>query len=268
MEQFSLARLDNDRSLEEAQGLMYDAWETLDRVQRIKLAKRALELSPDCADAWVLLAEDSADTLERAAEFYQKGLEAGERALGEDEFTEFKGNFWSFLDTRPYMRARAGLAACLWDMGKHDSAVSHYYAMLELNPNDNQGNRHVLITCLMTLCRYPDAHKLLDKYKDDFSVEWSYFQALLGFIEDGDSAESRRLRGEALARNKHVPAYLGGRRKLPSEPYDYTVLHGKEEAINFTIESRAIWRSIPDAIGWLLQQAGGSKRKHKNGKRR
>ena len=37
------------------------------------------------------------------------------------------------LDTRPYMRARYGLAECLWTMKEHDTAISHYYAMLNMN---------------------------------------------------------------------------------------------------------------------------------------
>ena len=45
--------------LGEAQQLMYKAWETKSRSQRIKLAKKALALSEDCADAYVLLAEES-----------------------------------------------------------------------------------------------------------------------------------------------------------------------------------------------------------------
>ena len=47
-----------DAALHEAQDLMYRAWETTGRQARINLAKRALEISPLCADAYVLLAEE------------------------------------------------------------------------------------------------------------------------------------------------------------------------------------------------------------------
>jgi hypothetical protein len=99
--------------LEKAQDLVYEALETESARKRIQLAKRALKTSGDCADAYVLLAEEDAGNLEEARELYQKGVEAGERALGRETFEEDAGYFWGILETRPYMRARQGLAFCL-----------------------------------------------------------------------------------------------------------------------------------------------------------
>ena len=90
--------------LGQAQDLMYKAFEIADIQERIKLAKRAIELSPDCADAYVVLAENAAHRKE-ALEFYEKGVAAGERALGPKAFQEDVGHFWGLLETRPYMRA-------------------------------------------------------------------------------------------------------------------------------------------------------------------
>ena len=47
-------------------------------------------------------------------------------------------------NTRPYMRARAALAECLWETGERDDAVAHWQDMLRLCPNDNLGVRHIL----------------------------------------------------------------------------------------------------------------------------
>ena len=47
----------------------------------MKLARQALELWPDCADAYVLLAQ-AASGLERARELLEEGVAAGERAVG------------------------------------------------------------------------------------------------------------------------------------------------------------------------------------------
>lgn len=96
----------SDPKLRKAQALMYQAWEESNPAKRLALAHQALATSPNCADAYVLLAEEEADSLARAAKYYRQGLEAGERALGAEYFTENKGNFWGLLETRPYMRAR------------------------------------------------------------------------------------------------------------------------------------------------------------------
>ena len=45
-------------ALEEAQDVMYDAWED-SGPRRVNLARKALRISPDCADAYVLLAEET-----------------------------------------------------------------------------------------------------------------------------------------------------------------------------------------------------------------
>lgn len=261
--QLSGPALDADNALQQAQELMYDAWETPDPVERIELAEQALETSPDCADAWVLLAEETAENLEQAIEFYQKGLEAGERALSPEMFAEDAGRFWGILKTRPYMRAREGLANCLWEAKKYTDAIGHYQAMLELNPVDNQGIRHILITCLVSTRQYAAAWELINKYEEDVMAEWAYSRALLSFIENGDNPESRQHRARAITQNKHIPAYLGGRRKLPSFPYEYIRVGDKTEAVNFALENREIWRAIPGAIGWLMQATDKKRRNRK-----
>ncbi|MGA7495151.1 MAG: hypothetical protein WBX00_00315, partial [Isosphaeraceae bacterium] len=124
--------------LSKAQDLMYKAFDSHDPMKRVELAKKALELSPDCADAYVLLAEQ-AKRRKEALELFEKGVAAGERALGPEAFREHVGHFWGLIETRPYMRAREGLASLLWTAGRRHEAIGHLQDMLRLNPNDNQG---------------------------------------------------------------------------------------------------------------------------------
>lgn len=49
-----------DDAVEAAQEIMYDAWEAPTRSKRVALAKKALETSPLCADAYLLLAREEA----------------------------------------------------------------------------------------------------------------------------------------------------------------------------------------------------------------
>jgi hypothetical protein len=73
---------DEDPALQKAQNIMYDAWDERSPARRITLAKKALRTSPNCADAYVLLAEEEAQTPQQALKYYQAGMEAGRRALG------------------------------------------------------------------------------------------------------------------------------------------------------------------------------------------
>lgn len=84
-----------------AQDIMYEAWEATSRSKRISLARKALKVSPLCADAYVLLAEEEAGSVEEVLDCYQKGVAAGEEALGPDGFEEYAGRFWGFSRRAP-----------------------------------------------------------------------------------------------------------------------------------------------------------------------
>lgn len=58
----------------------------------LRLAREALAQSPDCADAYVLLAEATRDA-QQARWFYEEGVEAGRRGLGPEPFDEDVGHF-------------------------------------------------------------------------------------------------------------------------------------------------------------------------------
>lgn len=105
-----LGRHQGNDPTDAAQGLIYEVWETSSPAKRIALARKALKLSPVCADAYVLLAEEAAISAEEELNYYQRGVEAGEIALGPDGFEEYAGHFWGFLETRPY-RGRFRLGA-------------------------------------------------------------------------------------------------------------------------------------------------------------
>ncbi len=136
-----------DTPLEQAQEVVYDAFETDDPDRRMRLAQKALRISPDCADAYVVLAEES-DDREDAKSFYEQGVRAGERALGSGFFTEHGGDFWIHLEARPYMRARLGLGMTHWALRQREEAIAHYRALLDLDSGDYQNVRYTLAVCL------------------------------------------------------------------------------------------------------------------------
>lgn len=236
--------------LEAAQDVMYDAWEAVGP-RRVQLARRALESSPDCADAYVLLAEETAQTLEEATELYQKGVAAGERALGEQAFTEETGHFWGIVETRPYMRARLGLAQCLWAKGQRAEAIAHYQELLRLNPGDNQGVRYVLLPCLLEGGEQTAARTLLDQYPDDAMAAWSYARALLTFQEQGDTPAAGQQLAEAMVSNPHVPAYLLGSKSPPAQPPAFYGMGDEAEAVVCATEQAGAWHKTPGALAWL-----------------
>jgi len=265
-----LAASRTSSAVDAAQEVMFDAWECDDPRRRVALARKALKLSPQCADAYVLLARETAKTTDEAIDLYVKGVAAGERALGKAAFKEDVGMFWGLIETRPYMRARQGLALAQWASGRRDEAAAGAEDMLRLNPNDNQGIRYLLIDWLLQLGRDDDAASLFKRYKDDGGAEWLWPAALASFRAKGDGAASRASLKRALAANAFVPAYLLGRKKIPRRMPDFVTMGGIDEAVSHAEQARPTWAGTPGALEWLVERtaarAPATRRRAKEGR--
>jgi tetratricopeptide (TPR) repeat protein len=181
--------------------------------------------------------------------------------LGSATFKEEVGHFWGILETRPYMRALAGLAQCLWTAGKQKEAVGHYKELLRLNPNDNQGVRYLLAPCLLQLGLDKELARLLEEYDED-SAEWRYLGALALYRREGDTPLARKRLKQALKCNRHVPDFLLGRRELPwHDPGGYSP-GDEHEAACCVNELEHVWQATPGAPEWLEQvEKSGAERK-------
>jgi tetratricopeptide (TPR) repeat protein len=244
-------------ALERAQELAYDAMEATGRL-KIKLARRALTVSEDCADAYVILGETMA-TPEDACVWYQRGVDAGVRALGADKFAALTGEFWGHLETRPYMRARLALAQSLHELGQQDEALDHYRELVRLNPNDNQGVRYLLLPALLEDGREEEADQLLADYDGDMQAIWPYAQALRTFRASGDGERTRSALTRALRANPHVVGYLLEPETIPPDSPPHFALGSKEEAAYVAEGLRAAFDITPGALTWLAVNSRRSK---------
>ncbi len=238
--------------LEEAQEVVYQALEATG-AKRTRLARRALEISPDCADAYVLLAEATKNP-HAAKRLYEEGVRAGERALGPEAFEHDVGEFWGLLETRPYMRALEGLAQVEWYLGEHQEAIAHAQEMLRLNPNDNQGIRYVLASWLLAEGRDADLERLLKQYREDVSATWAYTNALAMFRREGVGRKADAALRKALKTNRFVPLFLLGLKKLPRHLPEYIGLGDENEAVAYIAEGAASWLATPGALEWFADR--------------
>ena len=251
--------------LARAQELVYDAAEVEGRL-RVKRAREALAIAPDCADAWSLLAEAAASPA-RARDLYQQATDAGARALGPEAFETLVGRFWGHLETRPYMRARFGLAQALEVLGEHGAAIDHYRALLRLNPGDNQGVRYVLLALLLRVDRDDEVEPLLQEYEGDIAAEWVYGRTLWLFRRDGDTAPARVALDEAARGNPHVVPWMLQPEHMPIEQPPHFVLGSPEEALYCVAGLRHAWEKTPGALDWLRRRAPRAPASSRSGRR-
>lgn len=237
-----------DPAIERAEDLVYQALETTPTKAK-KLARQALEIWPDCAEAYVILAE-CASSVSEALPLYEQGVAAGRRALA-DEWDEIQDHFWGYLPTRPFMRALAGVAESLWSIGRRDESVERSLELLKLNPNDNQGIRMGVIPRLLELGRNDDCRMVLKQFADGGDCFTAYNVALLEFRQKGDKAKTRRLLTKAFQANEHVPKYLVSNHVLPNRSPDSYSWQSPEEAQIYVELSQRAWKTTPGAIAWM-----------------
>lgn len=237
---------------EQAQDLLYEAWETPNEKKRIRLALQALKLYPDSPDAYNILAE-SARTPQEARDYYLQGMKAGERDLGTAYLKENKGHFWGLVETRPFMRAKKGYAETCELLGDLPEAVKNYEEMLELNPNDNQGIRYMLLGAYCELNDFDKADQLLKTYPENTAFG-TYDRLLVEFGLHGITEKLKSLLQAAKQSNPHVLPYLTGKKRIPS-PVPGTYIPGDEsEAVVYADARLHIWKKQKPLNRWIADQ--------------
>jgi len=227
---------------------------TADKTSAERLAKRALNLDPNCAEAYLVLAihNDNWWTSKRMVRY---GLQAAKLSLPPSYFEEPGqiGNFWHLLETRTYMIGLAMLADACYATRDPKEAIESYYEMLRLNPNDNLGARWMLAPLLVEVSRDAEAEALIGSYAEDYASTLAYVKALISFRRFGPDERSARYMREAIGRNPFVPVLFGDDK--PPCYSDYFVVGEMSEADAMLISMRAAWDESPGSIEWLLELA-------------
>ncbi len=247
------AVIELDENLQQANDLAHQAWQDSDPEKRVHLAEQALELSPDCTEAYLVLA-DEAEEVEDSLELCVKGVQAGERILGADFLEANQGHLWAIRQARPYLYIRHMLADNLALLGQEEEALEHCLALLRFNPNDHQAVRYDALNLMLRLGLDEQAMELIDDY-DDESTTWFYTHALLAFRQQGNNKHSRAILKEALAYNPHVAAYLAAEKPIPAEPPESIGDGDESDAMYYVVNNYIHWYRTPGAVDWLKKYA-------------
>ncbi len=252
----------NDDASFEAQEFAYEAMEAMaqqDWERAHEMASRATKLDANCIDALHIISELGSNTKDELIDNLRQTVDRAERALGKKFFQKNVGYFWGLLETRPYMRARERLAGVLYSNGRVAEAIEHFEKMLRLNPGDNQGLRYTLLGCYLERDNLRKAEQLFGEYPDEGSAMFAWAKVLASFL-GGDEAAANTALAEARQLNKHVEAYLTGRKKMPGQGPGYYSPGEPSEAIVCMSQIGAAWKKHPEAGEWLKRQQAKSRK--------
>ncbi|MDD2386976.1 MAG: tetratricopeptide repeat protein [Bacteroidales bacterium] len=234
-----------------AEDLVFEAYEQ-PVTKGKKLVKQALELDPNNAEAYNYLASIEKD-IDQALNMFEKAIKAGEKTLGKKFFKEEKGYFWGLFETRPYMRAKAGLASCFYVKKEIDKAIAIYEEMLELNPNDNQGIRYLLSPLLLSKNDLTSFENFIQNNEEEDCAVWNYNNALYSFKKFGRTTKSEKILLQAYNSNKFVIDYLLGIKEIPKKQPQYIGMGDEDEAVSYVIGAWGIWEETNEAFDWLYE---------------
>ena len=184
-----------------------------------------------------------------------KGLKPASALLAPPSSSKQRGHFWGLIETRPYMRARAGLARALWQCGEYDQAIMNWNDLLRLNTGDNLGIRYVLAARLLELGRDRRTRRSCSRrMPDDGRAYLIWAVRCSSFAPTVIRPNHARLSATALASNPHVPAYLLGHKPLRTTPrLRYMGPGDDSEAAYWAAETIKSWAATPGALAWLTQ---------------
>ncbi len=242
---------DPEAPLSRAQKMMYQAFAATDSPTKIRLAKQALKISPDCTDAYVLLAEQTAKTAEEARDLYQSGIDAAERVLDPALFEQHTGTLWNEVEAHPYLRALKGVGDAEWQLANLSHAIAVLQRALDLDSNDNLGARFTLLGALLEREDTIASRKLLRAFKDDDTACWAYGQALTEFLEQGNTRKTRATLQQALRKNMYFADYLLGFEPVPQSMPDFLEYGAESEAYLCYLQIGRAWLQHPKSLDWM-----------------
>lgn len=238
----------NESKEDQAQDLIYEAWESSPKKAK-QLILQAKELDPDNADVYNYLG-DIENTPEKALDFYEQGIKAGEKKLGKKFIKENEGHFWLMIETRPYMRSLFNSARCLALLDQNEEAVEKYFRILKLNPDDNMGARYELFSVSLEINAFKIIEALLKEYPDEYGANWTYNKVLY-HIKKNEIKEAEEEWFMAINTNRHVPRYLLGKTKLPKKLPDYMSIGYADEAQCYVAENLHLWEETKGALDFI-----------------
>ena len=211
--------------------------------RRIALARRALEIWPGCAAAWLFLSQNAPD-LERAGEILARGVEATRPELAPESL--------------PFLELLRNLGDTLAMLKRCEEAAAVYGEVLELAPWDPAGARYGFASVLLALGRDAEAGDLLDRFGDDSAALLAWPRVLLGFRREGDSLETRRLLKKAWQTNGLIAGLLLGMRSVAQAARRSSGAGGENEAGLYLVLSCDTWKTTPGALDWLRARVAPS----------
>ena len=175
---------------------------------------------------------------------------------------------WAVSAHRPALRMAARGIELSQRVANPAQAIELAEWMLAVNPNDNHGNRTLLVGEYLYVQRAADALAIMERYPEDLPITL-FDRALCLFLLDR-KAEAASFWARAAKGSPHVPSLLLSEAPLPALDDDdvYVTLGSYEEAHGYVSDRQSAWARA-GALEWAraLPQVKAAKKPAKKARR-
>ncbi|HBF28044.1 tetratricopeptide repeat protein [Rhizobium sp.] len=239
-----------------ADSILIDAWDAERPSEQVKLARTALNIDADAIDAYNLLGIHANTHAERVA-LFREAVRIGER-LFQSVLDDPDMAWWGYLGTRPWMRAQHNLGLGLIQLGDWQDAIAVFQRLLDLNPNDNQGVRTLLLKLRCQCGDFAGCRSILETYAEDGSVTMTGTALLVDLATKKKAdfaAHFEAIReGNAYALPMLALAARDGKwPPMPKLPDGYVEYGSKAEAALYLNQFREGWEKKPKVLPAFLE---------------
>lgn len=235
-----------------AQDLAYEAMlDAVNDSEAVALAKRAVELDPDCLDALMVLAECGNASPERFLAKVEDVAARGRRLFPPEYFQNLKDGVWQALELRPFLRALFRLGEGYRTLDNPNKGIAVLEELLALNPADQQRAREPLLSCYLAAERVEEAQDLLARFPKDRSAVFHWGRVLERYLSGDDPGAIRALK-DADDQNPYVAGFMSMTRKPPAKLPEMYDPGDKNEAVHCFYILGTAWAVHPEAILWAM----------------
>lgn len=229
--------------------------------QVLDLLRRLLKKFPEFIDArhhLALVLKQSDSRLDfLASDEWRKAVATGlavlppEFVIGRDLLE------WGWLENRPFLRAYNGLALDVMQRGQTGEALAIWQDLLDLNPNDNQGVRSLVVHGFFARRRPVEVLAVCDRYPDE-GMPALLFGRVLALLMLGRKREAAAALVEAGNHRPLVAKEL--MKKTHHAPRDLypgcVTMGGADEAFYYWREAGEYWKRTPGALAFVRKTLG------------
>lgn len=248
--------LNNPDCVDESSSAFYDAIEVMDHEPGA--AERALKaIIKKCKNSHIdailhlglLYCENSKEVEGNA--LINKAHTIALEAIPKDFDEKNAQIMWGFLDNRPFLRTFQAIGTEMMKEKDYEKASKKFEFGINVNPDDNQGMRYLLLECFFHLHDPVKALELIKKYKDDWSIDFEYGSVLANYQSGKLQKAEKSLRSAVSEFPFGAKEILKKRHKEPKND-GFGVVHGSEyEAYDYWMRTSQFWTETDGLVDFV-----------------